>query len=556
MAPAGSGDHTMTMTVGDFAHPDSRLRQLLDASLVDAPSRALPEILHDTVRAASEIVGCRYAAITVLTAGGGVEHFVPFGVEDSGIERTSAHETVLGTVVEQARTVRVPDVDPRASERSAGRPLVRSLLGVPIMLRGRSAGGLYLSQPTDRADFTEQDERTAEVIATAAANFIEKARTAAANQSRDRWLTGAAELARDLVSGVHAMPLRLVTERVADIADADFVSILQPAADLFVVSAASGDFAAKWDGLVLPSTTGRLTSVLATGKPMNIEHLDELALPAEVRDEVDIDPVILVPLTGTAPGHGVLCIGRRTGRRAFTAAETGMATMFAGQVALALELAASLARRDQLALVEERDRIARDLHDHVIQRLFAIGLTMENAATKLTGTPADRVRASVDEIDETIKQIRTTIYQLTGPIVSPHTSLRTQAIRLFDDLEVALDFRPDLAVDGPVDFGVNEDVVDDCLAVLREALTNVARHAHATRAEVVITVNTTLVQLDVRDNGCGIGAAGRRSGLANLRARAERRHGSLTVQANGAHGTWLRWSIPAEAPGSATVSAR
>ncbi|MDT4901344.1 MAG: hypothetical protein QOJ78_2274, partial [Pseudonocardiales bacterium] len=309
-------------------------------------------------------------------------------------------------------------------------------------------------------------------------------------------------------------------------------------------------------GLVLPSTTGRLTSVLATGKPMNIEHLDELALPAEVRDTVDIDPVILVPLTGTAPGHGVLCIGRRTGRRAFTAAETGMATMFAGQVALALELAASLARRDQLALVEERDRIARDLHDHVIQRLFAIGLTMENAATKLTGTPADRVRASVDEIDETIKQIRTTIYQLTGPIVSPHTSLRTQAIRLFDDLEVALDFRPDLAVDGPVDFGVNEDVVDDCLAVLREALTNVARHAHATRAEVVITVNTTLVQLDVRDNGCGIGAASRRSGLANLRARAERRHGSLTVQANGAHGTWLRWSIPAEAPGSATVSAR
>jgi signal transduction histidine kinase len=542
----------MTMAVGDFANADSRLRQLLDASLVDAPDRSLPEILRDTVRAASEIVGCRYAAITVLTPAGGVEHFVPFGVEDGAIGRTPAHQSLLGTVVEEARTVRLPDTE------ADGRPGARSLLGVPIMLRGRSAGGVYLSEPADRTDFTEQDERTAEVIATAAANFIEKARTAAANRSRDRWLTGAAELARELVSGLHAAPLRLVAERVIEVADADVATIMQPGPDedMFVVSAVAGKHAAQWDGLILRSTTGKTVSVMATGKPLNIEHLNQLEMPEEVRGGMDIDALILVPLTGTAPGRGVLGVGRRAGRPAFSAAEMGMATMFAGQVALALELAESLARRDQLALVEERDRIARDLHDHVIQRLFAIGLTMENAASNLTGAAGDRVRTSVDEIDETIKQIRTTIYQLTGPIVSPHASIRTQAIRLFDELEVALAFRPDLAVEGPVDFGVNEDVVDDCVAVLREALTNVARHAHATRAEVAITVTATSIQLEVRDNGRGIGPATRRSGLANLRARAERRNGTLTIRSNGEQGTWLRWSIPTEAAEDTPVPAR
>jgi signal transduction histidine kinase len=218
--------------------------------------------------------------------------------------------------------------------------------------------------------------------------------------------------------------------------------------------------------------------------------------------------------------------------------------MFAGQVALALELADSQARRDQLALIDERDRIARDLHDHVIQRLFAIGLALQNASADLPGQVGERLRAGVDDLDETIKQIRATIYRLTGPIVASRTSLRSRAAQLIEDVEPVLGFRPSLKLEGAIDFGISEDVAHDCIAVLREALSNVARHAHATATDVTIAADAEAITLEVSDDGRGMGETKRRSGLANLRARAELRAGSLTVDGRAGGGTRLVWTIP------------
>jgi signal transduction histidine kinase len=243
----------------------------------------------------------------------------------------------------------------------------------------------------------------------------------------------------------------------------------------------------------------------------------------------------------------MLAVFRTRYRPSFTDSDVTMTTMFAGQMALALELAEHRAHRERLALLDERDRIARDLHDHVIQRLFAIGLAVQSTSAIVDGVAAKRLLASVDDIDDTIGQIRATIYRLTGPILSSYASVRSQADRLIDELEPVLGFRADLDVRGPVDFGVDEEIVEDFVAVVREALSNVARHAHATNASVGVTVTPTVMTVQVCDNGRGMGSIDRRSGLANLRARAERRGGTLTVASSSA-GTTLVWSIPVDGP--------
>jgi signal transduction histidine kinase len=184
------------------------------------------------------------------------------------------------------------------------------------------------------------------------------------------------------------------------------------------------------------------------------------------------------------------------------------------------------------------------LHDHVIQRLFAIGLTLQSAATQAELRSTNRLQDSVAGIDETISQIRATIYRLTGPLTSAENSIRTRAARLVEDMTVVLGFRAELDVRGPVDFGVEDDVTDDCIAVLREALTNVGKHASASRVDVAISASTSELTLEVTDDGCGIGAVSRRSGLANLRTRAERRHGRLIVASGTSRGTRLTWSVP------------
>lgn len=544
-----------------------RMDGLLEAVLSVSSGLELDATLRQIVRAAVDLVDARYGALGVLGADGMLVQFVHVGIDDDTRELIGPLPTghgVLGVVLEDPKPLRLADLSrhPASVGFPPGHPPMGTFLGVPIRARGEIFGRLYLTEKNNGTGFTEDDEVVVQALAGAAGIAVDNARLYEEARRRQRWLEAIGEISAELLGASDpSEALRLIAGRALELTGADYTFIAVPgdlesapsAVTELTVTVCAGPGADTVAGRKIPIAGSTFGAVFADRIPRNVS---QLAFDFAHGLGVELGPALALPLGAGESISGVLLAVRAAGAPGFDELEFQVGASFADQAALALQRAESQVARQELGVLADRDRIARDLHDHVIQRLFAIGLTMENAATKLTGTPADRVRASVDEIDETIKQIRTTIYQLTGPIVSPHTSLRTQAIRLFDDLEVALDFRPDLAVDGPVDFGVNEDVVDDCLAVLREALTNVARHAHATRAEVVITVNTTLVQLDVRDNGCGIGAAGRRSGLANLRARAERRHGSLTVQANGAHGTWLRWSIPAEAAGSATVSAR
>jgi signal transduction histidine kinase len=253
--------------------------------------------------------------------------------------------------------------------------------------------------------------------------------------------------------------------------------------------------------------------------------------------------VLVVPLVGSRSVHGVLCVVRLRGRHAFTAEDLDMTGGFANQASVALELARARGEQQRAALLDERERIAADLHDHVIQRLFASGLSLQAlAATLGPGKAADRVVATVADLDTTIAQIRTAIFALQQVPRAGSPSLRSRLLDVVNDVAAALGFDPGVRFSGLLDT-LPADLTDDLLAVLREALTNVARHAHATTVDVELTATPEVLTLVVRDDGVGMGGSTRRSGLANLHHRADRHHGTLTVDSR-VTGTRLTWSAP------------
>jgi signal transduction histidine kinase len=229
-----------------------------------------------------------------------------------------------------------------------------------------------------------------------------------------------------------------------------------------------------------------------------------------------------------------------------------MATTFANHAAVALELADARENQQRMVLLEDRDRIARDLHDHVIQRLFAAGLSVESVAARHDSDETSlRLRRVVAELDETIRQIRTSIFQLRGPLIAEVSTMRSAVLSVVSELEPVLGLQPRVTFAGPVDLAAPDASVDDLIAALREALTNVARHANASCVDVAVEATTDSLVLEVTDDGVGITDGSRWSGLANLRARAEHQGGTFSIgqvedppMDNYRQGTRLRWTIP------------
>jgi signal transduction histidine kinase len=254
--------------------------------------------------------------------------------------------------------------------------------------------------------------------------------------------------------------------------------------------------------------------------------------------------VLAVPLHGSTMVHGVLWAARRRGQPAFGAEEVDMAAGFANQAALAIELAEARAEQQRVVMLDERERIAADLHDHVIQRLFAAGLSLQSTAATLgPGKVTDRILTTVDDLDATIRQIRTSIFRLQQMPQTRVYGLRARLLDIATDVASVLGVEPTVRLSGVIDV-LPDDFAEDVVAVVRESLTNVARHARANSVEVDVAATTDRLTVDVRDDGVGIGPTDRRSGLDNLRRRAERRGGTIELRPREPNGTWLCWSIP------------
>ncbi|HEY1620178.1 MAG TPA: histidine kinase, partial [Streptosporangiaceae bacterium] len=298
-------------------------------------------------------------------------------------------------------------------------------------------------------------------------------------------------------------------------------------------------------GLVFPLRTAMSRFVFASGKPMAVRDFSSDERVARLPQRmIPLGPAVIFPLGLPGEVRGVMTAGQKIGAPPLAQPVVEMLSTFAVQAGIGLRLAGLRHDAERAALLADRDRIARDLHDLVIQRLFATGMSLHGALPLLEpGTAADRVRRAVDDLDETIRDIRSAIFTLVPGDRQDAPLLRARIVSVAEEMSGPLGFAPWLRIDGALDARVPRQASDDLLAALREGLANVARHARASEADVTVTAGRDLL-LAVRDNGRGIRKGGRRSGLANLARRAAGLGGALAVTPADGGGTLLSWRIP------------
>ncbi|MEP6853283.1 MAG: GAF domain-containing protein [bacterium] len=543
----------------DVMSVQGRLRALLAANQAIAGNLAVPDLLRRTAEVACELAYARCGAFGLIDPAGGLEEFVYVGLDEATAERIShlpQGQGLIGAPIGGPHPIRLRDIagDPRSVGFPAGHPRTTSFLAVPVRVRDRAFGTLYLTEHRG-GGFTAEDEELVSALAATAGVAIENARLYEEAQRRQGWLQASTDVTRQLLAADGEDPLRLIARQARRIADADVATVVLPAAggQRLVVEVASGEGADALTALTSPIENTLVGQALTSGEPVLVgDTLHDLRYAAPLSEVIPVGPVMVLPLRGSGRIRGALVIGRRHGRHQFVSADLQMATTFANHAAVALQLADARTDQQRIVLLEDRDRIARDLHDHVIQRMFAIGLTVQSvAAANIGPNEIARLDGVVADIDETIRQTRTTIFELHGAAGPQTGTARTRLLAVAGEVAPILGFEPHLRFAGPIDAVVPEPVVEDLVAVLREALTNAARHGQASRVDVAITTTTRELVVDVIDDGVGIGDTERRSGLANLRQRAEQHGGSLALVPTGARdatstprGTHLSWTIP------------
>jgi signal transduction histidine kinase len=413
-------------------------------------------------------------------------------------------------------------------------------LGVPVRIGEEVFGNLYLTERSRGGEFTADDEQLAIALATAAGAAITNARRFAESEQRRRWLDASAELAPLLLSGAVVQPHALITRLAAAAADADFATLAVPhGADQVIVTGVTGELAAGMTNQIEALADSLAGQAIRTGKPSLVTGDGRQAAAAALG--TGTGPLIIVPLATGEQVRGALLLGRVAARPGYTGTDLDMAAAFADHAAMTMELAQARTDQITLAQAEDHDRIASDLHDHVIQDLFALGMRLQGHAARTDPATAERVNGYADTVDEIIKKIRTSIFGLHQPRAAP-AGLPARVMEIIDEHTAQLGFTAGIRFAGPLDPGPDEALARDILAVTREALSNCARHAHATAATISLVLQDGLITLDITDNGRGLGTPARSSGLSSMRRRAERNGGTfqLTTLAHG--GTHLAWT--------------
>ena len=537
----------------DSAHaqvePVTRLRDLLRAQSAIIGVLDLQAVLHQIVQAACELVDAPFGALGVITPDGtGLEQFIHVGMDDSTVSeigRLPEGKGLLGALIADPRPIRLEDLgaDARSVGFPEGHPPMRGFLGVPIRLREEVFGALYLATLVPRG-FSAGDEELVTSLAATAGVAIQNARLFETARRRQSWLQASTDTTLQMLTGSPDEVFATIGHKVKELAGADTVTFVRPAPDedQLVVEVAVGVGSQELMASTYPIENTLSQYVLETGVPIVVDvSRDELPLQGSVylSSVVPVGPVMVLPLVGARTTRGVLFVGRLQGRLRFTEDEVEMATAFANHASIALELVETRRDQQRMLLLEDRARIARDLHDHVIQQLFAAGMGIQGVAAGLDEPRADQLEEVVGRVDEAIRQIRSSIFQLTPHRFGGH--LRTAVMEVVAEVTPVLGFSPDVSFSGPVDILSDPQLTGDVAAVVREGLTNIARHACATRAQVTVSGNAGEMTVCVTDDGVGLGDTGRRSGLDNIRRRAEQRSGSLAVE-DAAPGTRITWS--------------
>ncbi|WP_372453747.1 sensor histidine kinase [Acrocarpospora catenulata] len=527
-----------------------RVHALLEAVVLVGSDLELETVLQRIVETATRLVDATYGALGVVGEESTLVEFIPVGLDEEEIARIEhwPHGLgLLGLLIKKPVPLRLARISdhPDSYGFPPGHPPMGSFLGVPLRVREEVFGNLYLTEKRGGAEFDEEDEAVVTALATAAGVAIENARLYEETRRRESWLQASSEVTTGLLSG--AGPEEVLTQvarRGRQMVDADTATLLFPAGDPDHLRVLIADGAEGLEGVEIPLADSLPGRAYSSGEPQMVSDLT--ASDLDVIEGLPTGAAAAVPLGKPGSVRGVLALANRPGRLPFTRSGLRMLHAFADQAAIALELAETRQHAERLGLLEERDRIAKDLHDVVIQRLFATAMTLMSTIRLIEQPEAGtRVRHAVDELDETIRQIRSTIFALQSPKLPDDPSLRARVVDLVEGARGHLGFMPGLRMEGQLDHEITEPVAVQLLAVLREALSNVVRHAKASTADVAVEVRGGLLTLTVQDNGVGLPAGGRRSGLRNLQERAAQLGGSFLAEPAPGGGTRVCWSVPA-----------
>lgn len=537
----------------ELLHTQERMRGLLEAVMSIAEDLSLEAVLDRVVRSACRLLGARYGALGVIGDDGMLSHFITVGVDEDMARRIGDLPTghgVLGLLIREPHPIRMHDLSqhPAAYGFPPNHPPMVSFLGVPVRVRDSVFGNLYLTEKDGGGDFTAEDEELAVALAAAAGVAIENARLFGEAGRRQLWREASMDVSGKMMGTGQDAPaegLNLIAERALQVTDAAVAIIAFPDED------GTGMYCAATVGLGAAKLRGR---ALRLGSPAIAEVLRGGA-SATVWDSTEIlgksggaklGPALVAALGPSGPNQGLLILIRQKVAGGFPPTDVEMSAVFGSHVALALELARAHRLREELAVFKDRDRIARDLHDVVIQRLFAAGLSMQSLR-RFTADPTalERISAVTGELDETIRELRATIYSLRGA-TGEKELLSSRILRTIQDGAKSIPFSPRLRLSGAVDSGVPQAVGEHLLAVLSEGLSNAVHHAAASTIEISVTAEPGRLELLVSDDGRGFSNPTLRSGLANMEHRAELLAGVLDIDSAPQSGTRLRWSVPVD----------
>ncbi len=515
----------------------------------------LDATLRRIVRAARNLTSAPYGAVSVRDPDGALLSFVHEGIDadtEGRIGPLPVGKGVLSLSLLDTPALRLDDltVHPVAVGFPEHHPAMKAFLGVPITVRGTVFGNLYLTHDEPGRLFSESDEVAARALAFAAAVAIDNAQLFERERRSVKWMDASREITTLLLSSDEpsTSPLQLIAERACAVTDAEQAIVLIPddddlpidEIDTLVVSAAVGLHASEVIGQRIPVDGSTSGSVFRSGKPLITELL---SYPIQAFTDVGQRSAIAMPLRARDEVAGVIIVARSADLPPFDSSYLDLVSDFATHAAIALMLASGREHARQLSIVAERERIAHDLHDHVIQRLFAAGMNLQGTVARVRSPEVcDRLNHTLDDLQTIIEEIRTTIFQLKSPL-EHDGGFRNRIQRVVADLTENRDIVTTVRMHGPTT-AIGGELAEHAEAVTAEAVSNAVRHSGASRLTIEVSV-ADMLTLDIIDNGCGMPADNpRRSGLANMSYRAEQVGGSCEITNPSEGGTRVHWTAP------------
>jgi signal transduction histidine kinase len=530
-----------------------RMDGLVEAMLVVTSGLELDETLRTIVHTAIELVDAQYGALGVRGHDHQLVEFIYEGIDTATKELIGPlpeGRGVLGLLIDQPKPLRLDLLakHPSSVGFPPNHPPMNTFLGVPVRIREEVFGNLYLTEKANGQPFTEDDEVLVQALAAAAGIAIENARLFEETKTRQAWITATRDISTELLAGAESgMVYRLIADKMLNLAEAAHILVSVPedpnapvseVHELHIVESVGegGRDLVGTSYAAAGTASGRAFTELT---PLRFDSLDTAGYTDSLPNG---GPALILPLRAADSVSGVLVILRARGALPFSDDQLEMMTAFTDQAALALQLADAQRRVRELDIVADRDRIARDLHDHVIQRLFAVGLSLQGTVPRSRVPEVQRrLTEAIDDLQDVVQEIRTAIFDLHGGAPGS-TRLRQRVDEAIAQLTGNVDVRTTVRMSGPLSV-IESGLADQAEAVVRESVSNALRHGHASTITVQLSVDDNLT-IEVTDDGVGVPENITPSGLSNLAARARQSSGEMKIAPAEGGGTRLTWWAP------------